>query len=238
VGEPERLDGRRVSANLFDVLGVQPRLGRGFLPQEDTPGTHVAILSHGLWQRRFGSDPRIIGQALNLNGESYSVVVVMPPGAHVPMLRPERAAVRQQEIALRRALGASRSRLTRQFLTESVLLATLGASVGLIFAIAGLRILKAFIPDTISQADSIGIDAKVLLFTALVALITGLIFGLAPAAQVSNFNLNETLNEGGRGAAEGSKGARLRGLLVIAEVAVSLVLLIGAGLVLRSFLPL
>src|SRR5207253_6029477 len=78
------LDGRRVSANLFDVLGVQPRLGRGFLPQEDTPGTHVVILSHGLWQRRFGSDPRIIGQALNLNGESYSVVGVMPPGINVP----------------------------------------------------------------------------------------------------------------------------------------------------------
>src|SRR5438552_2028357 len=84
VGEPERLDGRRVSANLFDVLGVQPRLGRGFLPQEDTPGTHVAILSHGLWQRRFGSDPRIIGQAVNLNGESYSVIGVMPPGVNVP----------------------------------------------------------------------------------------------------------------------------------------------------------
>src|SRR5207237_2827940 len=84
VGEPERLDGRLVSANLFDVLGVQPRLGRGFLSQEDTPGTHVVILSHGLWQRRFGSDPRIIGQAVNLNGESYSVVGVMPPGINVP----------------------------------------------------------------------------------------------------------------------------------------------------------
>src|SRR5205814_8603793 len=84
VGEPERLDGRRVSPNLFDMLGVQPRLGRGFLPQEDTPGTHVVILSDGLWRRRFGSDPRIIGQALNLNGESYSVVGVMPPGVGVP----------------------------------------------------------------------------------------------------------------------------------------------------------
>ena len=84
VGEPERLDGRRVSVTLFDLLGVQPRLGRGFLPQEDTPGTHVVILSHGLWQRRFGSDTRIIGQALNLNGESYSVVGVMPPGVDLP----------------------------------------------------------------------------------------------------------------------------------------------------------
>jgi len=340
VGEPERLDGRRVSANLFDLLGVQPRLGRGFLPQEDTPGTHVVILSDGLWQRRFGSDPRIIGQALNLNGESYSVVGVMPPGVSVPNrgnwkdqlwipiafpaeeaqsrahyleviarikpgltlkqaqaemetiaarlaqqypetnlrigtvvsplheevvgdIRPAllvllgavgfvlliacanvanlllaRAAVRQKEIALRLALGASRSRLTRQFLTESVLLATLGAAVGLIFAVAGLRILKTFIPNTISQAGSIGIDAKVLSFTALVAVITGLIFGLAPAAQAFNFNLNETLNEGGRDAAGGSKGARLRGLLVIAEVAVSFVLLIGAGLLINSFIHL
>ncbi len=83
-GEPERLDGRRVSANLFDLLGVQPRLGRGFLPEEDTPGTHVVILSHGLWQRRFSSDPGIIGQSLNLNGEIYSVVGVMPPSVQLP----------------------------------------------------------------------------------------------------------------------------------------------------------
>src|SRR5438552_5721101 len=338
VGEPERFDGRRVSANLFALLGVEPHLGRTFRPEEDQPGRHVVILSYGLWQRRFGSDPSVIGRPLSLNGEHYTVVGVMArsfqfptrrdqlwvpiafdskeaasrgnhyleviarikPGvslkqaqaematiaarlaqqypeenirigsvvtplheqqvgdikpallvllgavgfvlliacANVANLLLARAAVRQQEIALRLALGASRSRLTRQFLTESVLLATLGASVGLIFAIAGLRILKAFIPDTISQADSIGIDAKVLLFTALVALITGLIFGLAPAAQVSKFNLNETLNEGGRGAAEGSKGARLRGLLVIAEVAVSLGLLIGAGLLINSFIHL
>src|SRR5205814_9732788 len=144
----------------------------------------------------------------------------------------------KREIAVRLALGASRSRLTRQFLTESVLLATLGAAVGLIFACAGLRILKTFIPDTISQADSISIDTKVLVFTALVAVVTGLIFGLAPATQTSNFSLNETLKEGGRDAASGSKGVRLRGLLVIAEVAVSFVLLIGAGLLINSFLHL
>jgi putative ABC transport system permease protein len=341
VGEPERLDGWRVSANLFDLLGVQPRLGRGFLPEEDTPGTHVVILSHGLWERRFGSDPQIIGRALNLNGESYSVVGVMPRGIEVPTpdnwkgelwvpiafpseeaqlrgshyleviarmkpgvalkqaqaemetvaarlaqqypetntrvgtvvnplheelvgkIRPAlllllgavgfvlliacanvanlllaRAAVRQKEIALRLALGASRSRLTRQFLTESVLLATVGAGVGLLVAFAGLRILKTFIPDTISQADSIGLDAKVLVFTALVAVVTGLIFGLAPATQASNFSLNETLKEGGRDAAGGGKGVRIRGLLVIAEVAVSFVLLIGAGLLINSFLHL
>jgi putative ABC transport system permease protein len=155
--------------------------------------------------------------------------------ANVANLLLARAAVRQKEIALRLALGASRSRLTRQFLTESVLLAMLGGAVGLMFAFAGLRILTTFIPETISQAESIGIDGKVLAFTALVAVVTGLIFGLAPAAQASNFSLNDTLKEGGRDAAGGNKGVRLRGLLVIAEVAVSFVLLIGAGLLISSF---
>jgi putative ABC transport system permease protein len=155
--------------------------------------------------------------------------------ANVANLLLARAAVRQKEIALRLALGASRSRLTRQFLTESVLLAMFGAGLGLLLAVGGIRILKTFIPATISQVQTINIDARVLIFTAFVAVVTGLGFGVAPALQASHLDLNDTLKEGGRNAGGGSKGNRLRGLLVIGEVAVSFVLLIGAGLLINSF---
>src|SRR4051812_28450155 len=341
VGEPERLDGRRVSANLFDLLGVRPLVGRNFVPDEDKPGTKVAILNESLWKRRFGSDPGVIGRALTLNGESYTVVGVLPRSVQLPsfgnwrdqiwvplaftaeeaasrgnhylevigrmkagvtleqaraematiMARlaqqyPEdntrigtvvnplheeivgdmkpallvllgavafvlliacanvanlllaRAAARHKEIALRLALGADRVRLTKQLLVESVMLSLLGGAVGLAFAYAGLQVLTRFIPPDVAHAEMISIDAKVLGFTLIIAIVTGLIFGLAPASQASHFNLNDTLKEGGRDAGAGVRGKRLRSTLVIAEVAVSFILLIGAGLLINSFMHL
>ena len=338
-GDPERIEGRRVSANLFPLLGVEPQIGRVFTAAEDQPGAQrVVLLSYALWQRRFGGDPGIVGQSLTLDGESYVVVGVMPArfqfpssddqawvpiaftqeeagnrgrhylqvlarlkpsvsltqaqsemstiaarlqqqypqqntelGAAVQLLHEylvgdikpallvllgavglvlliacanvanlllARAAVRQKEIAVRVALGARRWRLIRQFLTESVLLSTLGGLVGLAIAYGGLIVLKAFIPENISQARDISIDLKVLGFTFLVSVATGLIFGLAPAVQAARFNQIDTLKEGGRDNATGGAGKRLRGLLVMAEVAISLVLLIGAGLLINSFLRL
>jgi putative ABC transport system permease protein len=338
-GDPERLEGRRVSANLFPLLGVEPEIGRVFTAAEDQSGSErVVLLSYGLWQRRFGGDPGIVGKSLTLNGESYIVVGVMParfqfpssddavwvpialttqqaanrnrhyleviarlkPGvtlaqaqtemstiatrlqqqypdtnadlgaavtslhehlvgdikpallillgavglvlliacANVANLLLARAAVRQKEIAVRVALGARRLRLIRQFLTESVLLSTLGGVVGMAIAFGGLLFLKSFIPENISQAREISIDFRVLGFTLLVSVATGLIFGLAPAIQATRFNQVETLKEGGRDAATGGSGKRLRSLLVMSEVAISLVLLIGAGLLINSFLRL
>ena len=341
VGEPERLDGRRVSANLFEMLGVKPIVGRTFVPQEDRPGTKVVLLNEGLWKRRFGGDPAVVGRAVNLNGEPYTVVGVLPqtvrlptsgnwrdqvwvplafpseeaasrgahyleviarmkPGMTLPKAQAEmdtiaarlaqqypdfnarrgavvtplheeivgkmkspllillgavafvlliacanvanlllaRAAVRQKEIALRLALGANRARLTKQLLVESVLLSLVGGLVGLGAAYFGLNVLTRFIPRDVAQADTITIDAKVLLFTLAVAVVTGLIFGLAPATQASHFNLNETLKEGGRDSGAGVRGKRLRNSLVIAEVATSFILLVGAGLLINSFVHL
>jgi putative ABC transport system permease protein len=160
-------------------------------------------------------------------------LVLLIACANVANLLLARAAARQKEMAVRTAMGASRARLVRQLLTESVLLAVVGGGLALLLAVWGIDLLLAFSPASIPRKHEIRVDGAALVFTFTVALITGVLFGLAPAFQVSRFNLNETLKEGARGST-GSRN-RVRSLLVVAEVALSLILLIGAGLLIRSF---
>ncbi|MGI8565502.1 MAG: ABC transporter permease, partial [Pyrinomonadaceae bacterium] len=331
-----QLSGGIVSHNTFEILGATPMLGRTFRPEEDGPDqSDVVILSHGLWERRFGANSGIIGGSIVVNNRARTVVGVMPLGFKFPEtaelwipLTPEvknwtrndhgisavgrlkpgvtleqaqadisavarrieeqhpvtnegmgvnliplrdglvgdfrkalllllgvvglvlaiaranvanlllaRASARQREIAVRAALGASRWRVFRQLLTESFLLGATGGVLGLVLALWGLDLLLAAIPVDLPFWMKFNLDWRVLGFAAGTALLTSLIFGVAPALQAARIDLNETLKEGGRGGA-GASRHRLRRALVVAEVALSLILLIGAGLMTRSFLRL
>ncbi|HKR59987.1 MAG TPA: ABC transporter permease [Pyrinomonadaceae bacterium] len=333
-GEPERVNARQTSAELFSVLGLQPTLGRTFAAGEDEPGAApVVMISSELWHRKFNSAQDVIGKALTLDEKSYTIIGVVP--ANIPLFRTvdvfvpigqfesralksrsaalglqgigrlkpgvtvqqgeadldrvmanladaypasnkgngatvfslkerivgnigsilwmlfgavgfvlliacvnvsnlllARSNSRTREFAVRSALGASRWRLLRQALTESMLLALTGGTLGLIVAHWGTQAALAALPTTIPRAAEVGLDRRVLVFTVLVSLLTGILSGLAPALKTSQWRLSDTLKEGGR-AVSGGRG-RAQGVLVALEMALALVLLIGAGLMIRS----
>jgi putative ABC transport system permease protein len=338
-GDPERLIGTRVSANFFQTLGVRAAVGRTLLPDDDLPANrYVVVLTHGLWQRRFGSDPGIVGKPLALNGENYIVAGVLPPefvflfypdaevgiplapDAHpwrmdrnsvnflrlvgrlksgvthsqaeadmngiaqrlkaeyptpfarklgvflVPVheeivrdfsralwvllgavgtvlliacanlanLMLIRAAARHREIAIRHALGASAARLTRQLLTESILLAFAGGALGLLLAAGGVPALVALSPAAMPRLNQIAIRFPVLLFTLGATSLAGLLFGLVPALRASRADVNEELKTEARGTG-GVQHHRMRSLIVAGQVAAMVILLTGAGLLIKSF---
>jgi putative ABC transport system permease protein len=332
--EPERVPRGVVTASFFPTVGVNPALGRALLPEDELPGSEpVAVLSHELWQRRFGANPNVAGGKFSLSGRTVTVVGVMPAGFDYPAraqlwsplktdaddrrrdnrylqvlarLKPEatraeaqtqidalsarfaqqypetnggqsakltglqewttrgvrtsllllfgavgfvlliacanvanlllaRGAARRKEIALRTALGAGRPRIIRQLLTESLLLAFVGGAAGLILSLFLTDLLIALSPADVPRLNEIKLDARVLAFTAGVVSLVGLLFGLAPAWQASKTDLNEVLKDGGRSSTEGRGRNRLRAMLVVAEMALSLLLLVGAGLLVKSF---
>jgi putative ABC transport system permease protein len=342
-GHPEQVKGIHVSEAYFRMLGVAPVMGRTFSSEEDRPGAaRVAVLTNGLWKRRFGGDPGIIGGAIRINSEPFTVIGVMGPDfagepetdlflaeqadpnsanqghflflgarlkpgvtiqqanaelrvvtgrfrklypgvispdesfaaqpmgspltgdlrtplfvllgavafvlliacANVANLLLARAAGRSKEIALRMALGAGRGAILRQLLTESLLLALAGGVAGVFLGAIGLQVLLAVAPAELPRLPSQGLgllglmDGRILVFAFAVSLLTGVLFGLVPALQISRTDLNAELREGSGRTSGGARRQRTRNTLVVFETALSLVLLVGAALMIRTFLAL
>ena len=334
-GDAEIVQGLAVTATFLPTLNVQPAHGRNFRDDEDRPGgnTRVVIISDGLWRRRFGADPGILGRAITINLQPYTVIGVLPPsfrwgrdtdrlaplapdparsrGDHrlavigrladgvssaqatreleaiagrlaqqypesnegwgvlvrsfYDWLVPEetrqsllvllgavalvlliacgnvvslllaRSATRQRELSIRAALGATRSRIARQLLFESVLIALIAAAIGLAIAAAAIQLLVALGPGSVPRLDELAIDARVAGFAILVALTTMVLFGLLPAVHAGGQDPQEALRANARGSTAGAGRRRVRAALTVAEVALSVALLIGAGLLIRSF---
>src|SRR5205807_1398570 len=204
-GEPIRVEGENVSASLFRLLQVEPLLGRVFTTEEERAGGgHVVLLGHALWADRFASNPAIVGQTIHLNDEPYTVVGVLPRGFHfpdptdqvyLPLGLTPRASAREREFAVRAALGASRVRLLRQMLAESVLLSAISGVAGLALAYLGVEALRALAPSTLPRIDDIKVNGVVAAFDVAVALAAGILCGLVPAMQARRSDFRDALKD-------------------------------------------
>ena len=347
--EPEHITAARTSASIFTILGIQPLVGRTYGEQEDKPGTHVAVLSYDLWQRRYAGRENIVGQTIALDRVPYTVVGVMPKNFQFPLPGPKynnqpaelwvpiaftpdelqgwgdeynvsviarlkpsvslkqaqvdaalatieikrvyspaivkllggvtpaveltplhqavagpvetlllilmaavgfilliacanvatlllsRAASRSREIAIRTALGASRLRLIRQMLTESLILALAGGALGVLIAFWGTNGLLALVPSSLALPHSASLGGSILAFVAVVSCLAAVLFGVAPAFQASTADVQCPLQESGRSGTPSRARHRLQGIFVTAEFALAMILLVGAGLLIRSF---